>query len=160
VTAGPRSEPTLAVRVDVDDRQDVAADLDHLADLLASTLGSQCGQSNPSLSAAEVGLSLVETAEMATLNEQHMGKAGPTDVLAFPIDGVEAMGVPDGQPAMLGDVVICPAVAAQATQPLQDELALLVVHGALHLLGHDHAEPGETVTMKALEVEMLDRFHR
>jgi probable rRNA maturation factor len=61
---------------------------------------------------------------------------------------------------MLGDIVICPEVADQAPQLLADELALLVVHGALHLLGHDHAEPDETAVMKALEVEMLARFHQ
>ncbi|MCL4133368.1 UNVERIFIED_CONTAM: hypothetical protein GTU68_057760 [Idotea baltica] len=98
---------------------------------------------------------------MTTLNTQYMGGSGPTDVLAFPIDVADGSNtVPEGQPIMFGDVVICPLVADQAPQTLADELALLVVHGALHLIGHDHAEPDQTSIMKALEHEMLDRFHR
>jgi probable rRNA maturation factor len=66
-------------------------------------------------------------------------------------------------PVLLGDVVVCPAVAA-AQAPghagtVDDELALLVVHGILHILGHDHAEPGETVRMLARERELLETFH-
>jgi probable rRNA maturation factor len=64
---------------------------------------------------------------------------------------------------MLGDIVICPSVAA-ANAPehagtLDDELALLVVHGVLHVLGHDHAEPDEARAMRALEADLLARFH-
>jgi len=145
------------VRVDVEDRQQAhPVDVDHLVKVLAQTLEAQHGESE-----AEVGLAFIDAAEMAELNITHMGGSGPTDVLAFPIDGVIGTGaVPDGQPAVLGDVIICPEIANQAPQPLVDELALLVVHGALHLMGHDHAEPAETNVMKALEVEMLDRFHR
>ena len=61
---------------------------------------------------------------------------------------------------MFGDIVICPAMADRAPQSLADELALLVVHGALHLLGHDHAELDETALMKGLEQEMLEQFHK
>lgn len=145
------------VRVDVEDRQNaMIVDTEHLGALLAQTLTVQHGDVE-----AEVGLTFIDTDAMAELNVNHMGGSGPTDVLAFPIDGApEADEVPDGQPAVLGDVVVCPEVAAHAPQPLADELALLVVHGALHLLGHDHAEPDEKAVMKALEVEMLDRFHR
>lgn len=107
---------------------------------------------------AEAGLAFVDSAEMTELNVQHMGGDGPTDVLAFPIDGIAE--APADQPAMVGDVVICPAVAARAPQALADELALLVVHGALHLVGHDHAEPGERLVMQRLEVELLAKFHR
>lgn len=145
------------VVVEVDDRQHAhAVDNEHLADLLAATLESQQGAID-----AEVGLAFINIVEMTELNTVHMGGSGPTDVLAFPIDGVEAANhVPDGQPAMFGDIVICPEIAAQSAVPLADELALLVVHGALHLVGHDHTEPHETAIMKALEVEMLNRFHR
>lgn len=145
------------IRVDVDDRQQaIPIDCTHLAELLASVLVAQHGSVE-----AEVGLAFVETDEMTELNRCHMGGSGPTDVLAFPIDGAPEAGlVPAGQPAMLGDIVICPQYAANAPQPLAEELALLVVHGALHLLGHDHVEPDETAVMKRLEVEMLDRYHR
>lgn len=148
---------TSLVHVDVDDRQQAHhIDSRRLAGLLASVLVARHGRVQ-----AEVGLTFVEAGEMAELNREHMGGDGPTDVLAFPIDGVSrGATVPPGQPAMLGDIVICPQVAARAPQGLDDELALLVVHGALHLLGHDHAEADETAVMKALEVEMLERFHR
>jgi probable rRNA maturation factor len=159
--AGGARPPTHAllsnVLVDVDDRQHAHdIDVDHLSMLLSATLGAQRGDGD-----AEVGLAFVDVDEMTELNTAYMGGTGPTDVLAFPIDGVDvAGGVPDGQPAMLGDIVICPVVAESAPQELADELALLVVHGALHLVGHDHAESEETTMMKALEVDMLDRFHR
>ena len=145
------------VDVDVDDRQQAhEINTGQLATLLAATLCAQHGQGK-----AEVGLTFVDVDEMTQLNTAHMGGTGPTDVLAFPIDGAAGSApVPDGQPAMFGDIVICPAVAERAPQALADELALLVVHGALHLMGHDHAEPEEAAIMKALEAEMLDRFHR
>lgn len=146
------------IRVDVEDRQQAhVVDTDHLAELLAATLRDQL-----EIKDAEVGLAFIDIDEMTGLNEQHMAGSGPTDVLAFPIDGVGgdlAASTPAGQPAMMGDIVICPDVAHRAPQPLPDELALLVVHGALHLLGHDHAEPEETAIMKALEVQMLERHH-
>lgn len=146
-------EAAAAVHVVVDDRQsDADVDLVHLEQLLRATLVDQ-GAHTP----AEVGLAFVPADEMTGLNESHMAGAGPTDVLAFPIDGLGA--APVGQPALLGDIVICPAVAAAASSSLADELALLVVHGALHLLGHDHARPAETARMRAAEAEMLARHH-
>lgn len=158
------------VLVDVEDRQQAHEfNSDHLVALLASTLTAQRpprtgddGAAEPGdAHEAEVGLAFISIEEMTELNIAHMGGTGPTDVLAFPIDGVAPhSAVPSGQPAMLGDIVICPAVAHQAPQALPDELALLVVHGALHLLGHDHAEPEETALMKELEQAMLEQFHR
>ena len=155
VGSSRQTSSDVAIVVDVDDRQsDATVDHPHLASLLASTLAAQ-----PGARAGEVGLAFIDAVEMTALNRDHMGGDGPTDVLAFPIDGVSDAVLPKGQPALLGDIVICPAVAARAPQPLNDELALLVVHGALHLVGHDHAEPEETALMKALERDMLDRFH-
>ena len=96
----------------------------------------------------ELTLTFVDPAEIATLNAEHMGVAGPTDVLSFPLDAATMNGGEhvDGTPVLLGDVVVCPAVAAAAAPDhggsVDDELALLVVHGILHVLGHDHAEPG------------------
>lgn len=116
---------------------------------------------------AEMGLAFVSVDEMTSLNEDHMAGTGPTDVLAFPIDEV-ALVTPaveaddDRPPAMAGDVIICPAVAAKATNTgrgLDDEVALLVVHGVLHLLGHDHAEPDERELMQSREQVLLERFH-
>lgn len=113
----------------------------------------------------ELTLTFVERDEMAALNAEHMGKTGPTDVLSFPLDddddsfGDAGVGIP----VLLGDVVVCPAVAAEQAPEhagtLDDELALLVVHGVLHVLGHDHAESDETAVMRASELEHLERFH-
>ena len=117
-------------------------------------------------------LTFVDQSAMAELNRHHMGQAGPTDVLAFPLDGA-----PDGPeseseggevPRLLGDVVICPAIAARNASArgtdsghdgrLESELALLVVHGALHILGWDHATERERVAMRDRERHHLDRW--
>jgi len=98
-----------------------------------------------------------------------MDEPGPTDVMSFPMDELDTARRPDEAgpgPALLGDVVLCPAVASdQATQAghsLDDELHLLTVHGCLHLLGYDHAEPAEEREMFRLQNELLDtwRDHR
>jgi len=127
---------------------------------------------------AELALLFIDEAAMAELNARFMGQEGPTDVLAFPIDDDDVMigRSPDGStsgpdrgpitdvPLLLGDVVVCPAVAARNAPThagtYDDELALLIVHGILHVLGMDHAEPEETKVMQARERELLDRFHR
>ena len=127
---------------------------------------------------AELAVLFVDEATMSELNAQFMGATGPTDVLAFPIDDDEiSVGrSPDGSttgpdrepsddiPLLLGDVVICPAVAAVNAPAhagtYDDELALLLVHGILHVLGMDHAEPAETEAMQARERELLYRHHR
>lgn len=123
----------------------------------------------------EMGLLFVAAPEIAALNEEHLGGTGPTDVLAFPIDDVDpiedrsAAGQGDPSlisldahpPRLLGDVVVCPTVAAQAVNTggdLVDELALLVVHGVLHLLGHDHAEVEEKAVMQAREHALLSAY--
>jgi probable rRNA maturation factor len=125
---------------------------------------------------AELGLVFVDEAAMRDLNERYLDGDGPTDVLAFPLDeGAAAGRDPDeggrgpGSPAdalepplVLGDVVVCPTIAAgQAAgrgAPLDDELALLVVHGVLHLLEYDHADPAEAERMRGREAELLARF--
>ncbi|MET0159656.1 MAG: rRNA maturation RNase YbeY, partial [Acidimicrobiales bacterium] len=87
------------------------------------------------------------------------GHDGPTDVLSFSIDGPGA-----GPGGLLGDVVVCPAVARRNAPDhagtYEDEVALLVVHGVLHVLGHDHAEPDEAAVMRQREVTHLERFGR
>lgn len=128
---------------------------------------------------AELSLLFISEAEITELNHDYMGKDGPTDVLAFPIDASEAEMVlhnqplnrgpdrsppdPGDMPLLLGDVVICPAVAAKQAPEhagtLDDELALLVVHGILHVLGHDHDEPEATAVMRARELALLEAHH-
>jgi probable rRNA maturation factor len=111
--------------------------------------------------AGELTLTFVDREEIAALNAEHLGKDGPTDVLSFPLDDDDEP--QPGVPVLLGDVVVCPAVAAEQAPThagtLDDELALLVVHGVLHVLGHDHAESEETTLMRARELEHLERHH-
>ena len=134
---------------------------------------------------AELSLLFVDEPSMAELNLRFMGEEGPTDVLAFPIDddvvtqsarnadptgpGPAPEVEPSDAPALVGDVVLCPAVAARNASghagdghrgTFEDEVALLVVHGVLHLLGMDHAEEAEARAMRAREQELLGRFHR
>ena len=110
----------------------------------------------------EIALLLVDEDTIARLNKQHLGHDGPTDVLAFPID--EPGESPIAGPAILGDVVLCPAVAQrQAVErdvSEHSELQLLTVHGILHLLGMDHAEPEEERAMFALTDELLAAHRR
>ena len=110
----------------------------------------------------ELGLRFVDPGAMAELNLAHMDATGPTDVLAFPIDGANGH-APASEPAvLLGDVVVCPAYAARAADDgtATDELALLVVHGVLHVLGYDHAHHEEAAAMRAREGQLLAAHHR
>ncbi|MFC6087165.1 rRNA maturation RNase YbeY [Sphaerisporangium aureirubrum] len=118
---------------------------------------------------AELSILIVDEAAMSQLHEQWMGEPGPTDVLAFPMDELRPMQGGARQdsdaaldPALLGDVVLCPQVAAkQATEAghsAEDELELLCTHGILHLLGYDHAEPEEHKEMFGLQGELLDAW--
>ena len=126
----------------------------------------------------EVSLLFVDEEAMAALNEQFLGQNGATDVLSFPIEdepgptgrspdlGGSGPGssAEQGALTLLGDVVICPAVAARNAVEhevaLDDEVALLVVHGLLHLLGLDHEDDAEAERMEALEEQLLTRFYR
>ncbi|HVX19409.1 MAG TPA: rRNA maturation RNase YbeY [Acidimicrobiales bacterium] len=128
---------------------------------------------------AELSLLFVSHDTMADLNARFMDGEGPTDVLSFPIeeDLMELGRWPDlattgpdrsppdpsDAPLLLGDVVISPEVAA-ANAPghagsFDDEIALLVVHGVLHILGLDHGDPDEAREMRAKEQDLLARFH-
>jgi probable rRNA maturation factor len=114
------------------------AEVRRLCDLAARSRG---------VDEAHVAVEYVSAARIATLNERHRGKAEPTDVLSFPIDGVEALGESPGALRELGDIVICPAHTA--------DLQEAIVHGMLHLLGMDHeTDSGE---MLALQSDLLRR---
>ena len=115
-------------------------------------------------------LIFVDPADMHELNREHMGVDRPTDVLAFPLDGADhdsgaeggsASGDPSA-PVHLGDVVVCPTVAREQAADhcgaYEPELSLLVIHGVLHVLGHDHAEPEETARMQGRERHHLERL--
>ena len=109
---------------------------------------------------AELCIKAVDEATIAQLNEQWMGKEGPTDVLAFPMDELRPGLVnEDPEEGVLGDLVLCPEVAARqgeaAGHGAAAEVELLTVHGILHLLGYDHAEPEEHAVMFGLQDELL-----
>ncbi|GAA4739477.1 rRNA maturation RNase YbeY [Actinomycetospora chibensis] len=111
---------------------------------------------------AELSIMLIELEPMAELHERWLDEPGPTDVMSFPMDEYDSARRPDAPssgPALLGDIVLCPAFAADqaatAGHGLDDELHLLTVHGVLHLLGYDHAEPDEERTMFGLQAELL-----
>lgn len=117
----------------------------------------------------ELGLRFVDPGPMSELNSSHMGSVGPTDVLAFPIDGAgDAVHVPEQTP-LLGDVVVCPAYAAEQAPEhvggghdgsLGDEVALLVVHGVLHVLGYRHESDADAAAMQARERQLLAAHYR
>ncbi len=127
---------------------------------------------------AELSVLFVDENSIAELNGRFLGKEGPTDVLAFPIDeepiesgrspdsGGTGPGMPseaEDMPVLLGDIVICPAVAYRNAPDhagnYDDEVALLVVHGLLHLMGMDHQEDEEAEEMEAKERELLARYY-
>jgi len=112
---------------------------------------------------AEVAIVLVGEEEMARYNQRFMERSGPTDVLAFPLDQLVPGEIPttiaNGQPLSLGDIFICPTVvnnqAIELGISLEDEMALIVTHGILHLLGYDHADPADAAIMSAKERSLL-----
>lgn len=112
---------------------------------------------------AEVTLLFISEGEMASYNERFLDREGPTDVLAFPVEdllpGVVPETDPQGPPLMLGDVVIAPAyVRRQASKfgvSYEDEMALMVTHGILHLLGYDHIDDTDAERMESRERELL-----
>ncbi|WP_088282728.1 rRNA maturation RNase YbeY [Kineosporia sp. A_224] len=112
---------------------------------------------------AELSVILVDEAAMEQLHVQWMDEPGPTDVLSFPMDELRPGSDEEESPAgLLGDVVLCPQVAAKqaetAGHTTQEELLLLTTHGILHLLGYDHAEPDEEKEMFALQRRLLLTF--
>ena len=155
--ADPSSPTGIGVPCQVvvtDEQTDVDVDTSRWSELALAVLQSEDR-------VGELTLTFVDRAEIATLNAEHMGQLGPTDVLSFPLDG-DPDEVQAG-PVLLGDVVICPAVAADGAPghagTLDDELALLTVHGVLHVLGHDHADSEERAEMRACELRHLVDHH-
>lgn len=112
----------------------------------------------------DVGIIFVDEAPMTELHVKWMDEPGPTDVLSFPMDelrpGSDLVPSPEG---VLGDIVVCPQVAAEqavkAGHETIDEILLLVTHGMLHLVGFDHAEPEEEKEMFGLQRQFLSSFY-
>lgn len=108
----------------------------------------------------ELAITLVDVERMSELHVEWMDEPGPTDVLSFPMD--ELRSAPEGiepEPGMLGDIVLCPqfaaAQAADRGRTLDEELAFLVTHGMLHLIGYDHGTEAEMARMFALQDGLL-----
>lgn len=112
---------------------------------------------------AELCIKAVDEDTIAQLNAQWMEKEGPTDVLAFPMDELRPGKVTEEpEEGVLGDLVLCPAVAEkqgiEAGHGRDAEVELLTVHGILHLLGYDHAEPEEHKEMFGLQADLLEEW--
>ncbi|AKK03633.1 rRNA maturation RNase YbeY [Corynebacterium epidermidicanis] len=118
-------------------------------------------------SAAELSIHIVDLDTIADLHVRWLDLEGPTDVMSFPMDELTpGSGRPDAadpSPAMLGDIVLCPEFAQRQAEKaghgLAHELALLTVHGCLHLLGYDHVTPAEEQEMFALQNEILSEWY-
>jgi probable rRNA maturation factor len=112
---------------------------------------------------AELSVVLVDEATMSAYHQKYMGEPGPTDVLSFPMDELRPPNDDEDPPAgLLGDIVLCPAVTARQAQEhgrtAEAEAEYLLVHGLLHLLGFDHAEPDEKTEMFTLKDTILARW--
>jgi probable rRNA maturation factor len=157
-----------------DEQADHPVSVDRWATLARSVLNAE-----GIVSETEVSLLFVDEATIASLNERFLDKEGPTDVLSVPIEdesdrsgrspdeggtGPGSIEADTGRLVLLGDVVICPAVAARNAVDhgvtFDDEVALLVVHGILHLLGMDHEVDDEAERMEQREQQLLDRYYR
>lgn len=174
-TVGGEGELTVYA---ADEQNDEPVDLELYSELSRRVLVSCGARGN-----AEMSLLFVDEATIAQLNEQFMDHTGPTDVLSFPIDGQDVVDphfssattgpdrpLPDQDdlPLLLGDVIICPSVARKNVDDgdrtwhagtYADELALLIVHGILHLMGMDHDNPQAEATMRARTTELLTQHY-
>ncbi|HET6770340.1 MAG TPA: rRNA maturation RNase YbeY [Actinomycetota bacterium] len=127
------SDDPPSPRILLSNRQELAIDSEGLQTLATDTLLAE------GVADAELSVSLVTREEMADLHERYMGEPGPTDVLSFPQD----------EDGLLGDVVVCPGVAAEQNPDTGAEIRLLLVHGILHLLGYDHQDEEDRMKMWA-----------
>lgn len=144
--------------IEINNESEIEADLESIGALARSILTAL--NVHPE---AEVSIILLDEEPMSTLHVEHMDLEGPTDVMSFPMDelrpGTPGTLTPAG---MLGDIVICPQVAAEQAlaggHSTADEILLLATHGMLHLLGFDHAEPEEKAEMFGLQRSLLEDF--
>ncbi|HET7482417.1 MAG TPA: rRNA maturation RNase YbeY [Actinomycetota bacterium] len=141
----------------VANEQDIPVDHDRLSTLAAHTLQSEDVDDE-----AELSVLFVTPEHMRRLNSHFAGDDYATDVLSFPM--LEGDPDDDDGPVLLGDVVVCPAVAERnaqkAGQPLTRELDMLVVHGTLHLLGYDHQGSQDRSEMERRQRDILASFER
>ena len=144
--------------IEILDESGTGVDVKHLAQLSRFTMDRM--RVHP---LAELCIKAVDEDTMAELNEKWMEKEGPTDVLAFPMDELRP-GLVGEEPeeGVLGDIMLCPQIAAAqgetAGHGTLAEIELLTVHGILHLLGYDHAEPEEHAEMFGLQDRLLGEW--
>lgn len=140
----------MAYQVDIENNSQHAqippiAELEHW---ISAALQSQ------NLEEAEVSVYIVDEDESEELNAQYRGKDYPTNVLSFPADIAEEVGVP-----LLGDLVVCAPVLEREAQEqgktLHAHWAHILVHGTLHLIGFDHTDDDEAETMETLETQII-----
>jgi len=147
----------------IGDEQDEPVDAASLRDLAAAVLAAEGLPAE-----CELALILVSPGQIAEYNRRFMGREGPTDVLAFPLQELEPGRVPppvaNEPPLSLGDVFLCPAQvkrhAAEERVDFEDYLRLLAVHGILHLLGYDHDDRRSARRMEKREGELLEMISR
>lgn len=151
MTPGRGDDGGAAYSVEVEDEQDVPLDAGEIrarASAMLGVMGVPAG--------AALGITLVDSDRMAELKLEALGVNSPTDVLSFPMDFVDD---PMPGPLVLGDIVVCPAVAARQAaglgRALTDEIAHLLAHGILHVLGRDHDDPRSERAMFAEEQRIL-----
>ncbi len=156
--------PPLAIEWSVEESLEQAVDRSFLESALAEALrGRHLG------TRLAVGLSLTDDRGIQELNRRYRGVDSPTDVLSFPLQQFEGpekpkapFPLPPGEPLALGDLVVslerAVEQAAEYGHSLQRELAFLVVHGALHLLGYDHEVPDNEEAMRREEEAVLERL--
>jgi probable rRNA maturation factor len=145
------------------DEQSESVDLEHLRGLAELVLREE-GYPPES----ELTVLLVNEDEMSSYNERFLNRAGPTDVLAFPVEELVPGITPDhdasGPPLMIGDVIVAPAYvrrqAADSEIDFDDEMALMIAHGILHLLGYDHLDDEDAALMERRETELLSKVGR
>ncbi|HCG99629.1 MAG: rRNA maturation RNase YbeY [Candidatus Aquicultor primus] len=141
--------------IQISNEQELAVDEDSLVELAGYVLTVERVEED-----AELSIALVGEETMLDLNASYRGKDYPTDVLSFEVGG--DMPTAGNLPRLLGDVVICPAVAEKQAiefdQTLDQELSLLLVHGILHLFGYDHDSDEDAELMEARERLILTSF--
>jgi probable rRNA maturation factor len=149
------------VSIDIQNESDVAVD-ERVLERLARHVLAEMGV-HPLV---ELSVRLVDVPAMTALHEHFMNEPGPTDVLAFPMDELHDHRIDedddDAPPTLLGDVVLCPPVAAEqavkAGHSAEAELHLLCTHGVLHLLGYDHGDQAEEREMFAVQSRLLQSW--
>jgi probable rRNA maturation factor len=145
---------TVAIEVEDETWTQQLPGLEGLADRTVKAALSACGQSD---AATDVFVLFTDDIAIAAMNAEWRGKPKPTNVLSFPAP--DGMPLPEGEPKPLGDIVLASGVvtaeARDQGKTLQDHCTHLIVHGCLHLLGHDHEDEAEAAEMEQLEIDIL-----